>query len=312
MVTRFRIGDKHPTKRLTLHVSSISPLSKSYHDVFNDPNWQNTISNEYNALIKNNTWTRVPRPTDANIVHCMCLFRYEYLADGSLSHYKARLVANGGTQIEGIDVDKTFSPLDAKNAFLNDDLSETVYMHQPPRFRDSTHLDYGTHTAYLLLYVDDIVLAASSKILLQPIIASLHQEFFMTDLSPLNYFLGIFVTRDSLGMFLSQRQYPTEILERAHMVGCISSRIPVDTESKLGDDGHPVCLYMHDHREPHLSALKRILRGIVSWDNVRVLHVPSCYQYADIFTKGLSSALFEEFRSSLSIRCPSAPTAKEC
>ncbi|GKE86481.1 ribonuclease H-like domain-containing protein [Tanacetum coccineum] len=45
---------------------------------------------------------------------------------------------------------------------------------------------------------------------------------------------------------------------------------------------------------------------------VRVLHVPSRYQFADIFTKGLPSVLFEEFRSSLSVRCPSAATAKEC
>ncbi|GKE13670.1 ribonuclease H-like domain-containing protein [Tanacetum coccineum] len=51
---------------------------------------------------------------------------------------------------------------------------------------------------------------------------------------------------------------------------------------------------------------------IVYCDNVRVLHVPSRFQYADIFTKGLPSALFEEFRTSLSIRCPPAPTAGEC
>nr|GFC64482.1 ribonuclease H-like domain-containing protein [Tanacetum cinerariifolium] len=45
---------------------------------------------------------------------------------------------------------------------------------------------------------------------------------------------------------------------------------------------------------------------------VRVLHVPSRYQFADFFTKCLPSALFEKFWSSLSIRCPSAPTAREC
>ncbi|GJR40344.1 retrovirus-related pol polyprotein from transposon TNT 1-94 [Tanacetum coccineum] len=48
---------------------------------------------------------------------------------------------------------------------------------------------------------------------------------------------------------------------------------------------------------------------LVYCDNVRVLHVPSRYQYADIFTKGLPSALFEEFRTSLSVRCPPAQTA---
>ncbi|GKD00771.1 hypothetical protein Tco_1171045, partial [Tanacetum coccineum] len=44
---------------------------------------------------------------------------------------------------------------------------------------------------------------------------------------------------------------------------------------------------------------------------VRVLHVPSRFQYADIFTKGLPSALFDEFRDSLSVRCTPAPTVGE-
>nr|GEU81933.1 ribonuclease H-like domain-containing protein [Tanacetum cinerariifolium] len=47
---------------------------------------------------------------------------------------------------------------------------------------------------------------------------------------------------------------------------------------------------------------------IVYCDNVRVLHVPSRFQYADIFTKGLPSALFDEFHDSLSVRCTAAPT----
>ncbi|GKE04329.1 ribonuclease H-like domain-containing protein [Tanacetum coccineum] len=63
-----------------------------------------------------------------------------------------------------------------------------------------------TDTAYLLLYVDDIVLTASSEILLQQIIRSLHQEFAMTDLGPLNYFLGKSVSHDSSGLFLSQKK----------------------------------------------------------------------------------------------------------
>nr|GFD45232.1 ribonuclease H-like domain-containing protein [Tanacetum cinerariifolium] len=42
------------------------------------------------------------------------------------------------------------------------------------------------------------------------------------------------------GLFLSQRKYAMEILERAHMVGCNPSWNPVDTESKLGDVGTPV------------------------------------------------------------------------
>ncbi|GKE11872.1 ribonuclease H-like domain-containing protein, partial [Tanacetum coccineum] len=265
MVTRFRVGTNRPTKRYACHVSPISPLPKSYTHAFNDPHWYRAMLDEYNALIKNKTWILVPRPNNVNIVRCLWLFRHKHNADGSLNRYKARLVANGSSQLAGIDVDETFSPvvkpatirtvlslaisrhwpvhqLDVKNAFLNGYLSETVYMQQPPGFRDSQHPDYvcllqrslyglkqaprawfqrfaayaarvgfhhsrcdtslfiyrqGTDIAYLLLYVDDIVLTASSTAFLQRIITSLHAEFSMTDLGPLNYFLGVSVTRDT-------------------------------------------------------------------------------------------------------------------
>ncbi|GJR75491.1 ribonuclease H-like domain-containing protein [Tanacetum coccineum] len=198
MVTRFYVGSNWPTERLILHVSLVSPLPKSYHDAFHDSNWQNAMYDEYYALIKNQTWTFVPHPSDTNVVRC-------------------------------VDVDETFSPV-----------VKPVYMHLPPGFRDSAHPDYGMDTTYLLLYVDDIVLATSSEILLQRLIGSLHQEFSMTDLGSLNYFLGISVTRDSTRMFLSRRKYAIEILERAGMVSCNSNRMHVDIKSKLGYDGDPV------------------------------------------------------------------------
>nr|GEZ27776.1 hypothetical protein [Tanacetum cinerariifolium] len=131
------------------------------------------------------------------------------------------------------------SKLDVKNAFLHGHLSETVYMHQPLGFVDPTCLDHGTETAYLLLYVDDIILTTSSSALLQHLISFLHSEFSLTDLGPLNYFLGISAHRTDSGMFISQTKYATEILERAHMLNCNPCNTPVDTDSKLGPDGDP-------------------------------------------------------------------------
>ncbi|GJW42648.1 ribonuclease H-like domain-containing protein [Tanacetum coccineum] len=70
------------------------------------------------------------------------------------------------------------------------------------------------------------------------IIGSLNNEFDMTDLEELNYFLGISANRTPIGLFLSQKKYALQLLERAHMVTCNPSRTPVDTESKLGPEGY--------------------------------------------------------------------------
>jgi len=150
----------------------------------------------------------------------------------------------------------------------------------------------GSDTAYLLLYVDDIVLTASSPGLLRRIISALQQEFAMKDLGALHHFLGMQVQRSGDGL-LSQRQYMLDILERAGMTECKPCSTPVDTNPKVAAaDGAPVsdatdfrslagalqyltftrpdiayavqqvCLHMHDPREPHLAALKRILRYV--------------------------------------------------
>jgi hypothetical protein len=151
----------------------------------------------------------------------------------------------------------------------------------------------GDDIAYILLYVDDIVLTASSCTLLQHIIDRLHSEFAMTDLGDLHDFLHMSVTRSSDGLFLCQRQYALEILHRAGMSECHPTTTPVDTKAKLSaSDGAPladasayrslagalqyltltrpdlayavqqVCLFMHDPRESHLAFLKRILRYV--------------------------------------------------
>nr|GEU99495.1 ribonuclease H-like domain-containing protein [Tanacetum cinerariifolium] len=264
MITHSQVSTFKPNPRFHGHTPHISPLPKSLSIALSDPHWRDVMYDKYNALIKNSTWILVPKPPNVNVVRSMWLFRHKYHADGSLSRYKARLVANGHKQQYGVDFSDTFSPnvkpstirtvlslslaqnwhvhqLDVKNAFLNGDLFETVYMYQPPGFVDSRFPHHhGTEVAYLLIYVDDIVLTALSTALLQSIISSLHKEFDMTDLGDLNYFLGISVTQDARGMFLSQKKYAMELLERTHMSNYNSTRTLFDTESKLGSDGDPV------------------------------------------------------------------------
>jgi hypothetical protein len=127
--------------------------------------WRQAISEEFNALIKNGTWTLVPPPKHQNIVDCKWLFRIKRNPDGTIARYKARLVAKGFTQCPGIDFKETFAPvvkpqtikiiltialtkgwqmhqLDVNNAFLQGSLNEDVYMAQPPGLKDSHHPTY--------------------------------------------------------------------------------------------------------------------------------------------------------------------------
>ncbi|XP_028215216.1 uncharacterized protein LOC114397354 [Glycine soja] len=87
--------------------------------------------------------------------------------------------------------------------------------------------------AYLLLYVDDIILISSSDELRRSIISFLSSEFAIKDLGQLSYFLGIAVTPHVGGLFLSQKKYAAEIIDPAGMSSCKPSFTPVDTKPKL-------------------------------------------------------------------------------
>ncbi|GKC49029.1 ribonuclease H-like domain-containing protein, partial [Tanacetum coccineum] len=104
---------------------------KSYSLAIKDPNWQRALLDEYNALIN---WVLVPRPPDTNIVRYMWLFKHKYFTDGSLSMYKARLVANGNSQQLGVDYEETFS-LVVKPATIRTVLRLAASRHWPVQVR---------------------------------------------------------------------------------------------------------------------------------------------------------------------------------
>jgi hypothetical protein len=97
----------------------------------------------------------------------------------------------------------------------------------------------GTDTVYLLLYVDDIVLTASSVALLQHTISAVKREFAMKDLGPLHHFLGVFALHQANGLFLTQCQFALDILEQAGMVDYKLISMSVDTQAKVSVKSRP-------------------------------------------------------------------------
>ena len=120
-------------------------------------NWEQAIKAELDSIERNQVWTLVEPPVDRKPIKTKWVFKKKLGPDGSVKTFKARLVAQGFSQKLGIDYEETFSPvvrfesvrtvlalsaqnnldvhhMDVQSAFLNGELSETVYVTQPEGF----------------------------------------------------------------------------------------------------------------------------------------------------------------------------------
>uniref|UniRef100_A0A2N9GH47 Integrase catalytic domain-containing protein n=1 Tax=Fagus sylvatica TaxID=28930 RepID=A0A2N9GH47_FAGSY len=171
--------------------------------------------------------------------------------------------------------------------------------------------------AYLLLYVDDIVLTSNTPSYLDHLIHQLSSVFYLKDLGPLHYFLGLQVTRSSSGLFLNQAKYAHDLLKKHNMLtskpakspSCPNTRLSLHEGDLLPDPHayrslvgalhyltftrpdisfsvHQVCQYMSAPTSVHLAAAKRILRYLQGTLNHGIAFTPgplhlSAYTDAD-------------------------------
>ncbi|GJZ33841.1 retrovirus-related pol polyprotein from transposon TNT 1-94 [Tanacetum coccineum] len=138
-------------------VSSVEP--KNIKEAIQDESWTMAMQEELNQFKTNDVWCLVPPPTNQTIIGTKWVFKNKLDENGVVSRNKARLVAQGYNQQEGIDFDETYAPvarlesirillayacahdfklfqMDVKSAFLNGFINEEVYVAQPPGFVD--------------------------------------------------------------------------------------------------------------------------------------------------------------------------------
>jgi hypothetical protein len=131
--------------------------------------WEDAITEEYQSIINNDVWEIIPRLKRKDVVSSQWLFKIKHVADGSIEKYKARFVAHGFSQKEGIDYEETFTPvaryisirtiialaanmkwnlhqMDANKTFLNGVIEEEVYIEKPQGFEVE---DMKTHVCKL-------------------------------------------------------------------------------------------------------------------------------------------------------------------
>ncbi|RVW54191.1 Retrovirus-related Pol polyprotein from transposon RE1 [Vitis vinifera] len=159
--------------------------------------WKKAVQDEIDALEKNGTGlSQICRLGRG--LGCKWIFTIKYKADGSVERFKARLVARGILLSLAVNQDWCLQQLDIKNAFLNGDLEEEVYMEIPPGFEESMAKNqvcklqkslYGLKQSPEPVYVDDIILSGNDMEELQKLKKYLSEEFEVKDLGNLKYFL---------------------------------------------------------------------------------------------------------------------------
>ncbi|GJR44942.1 putative RNA-directed DNA polymerase [Tanacetum coccineum] len=130
---------------------------RSFFEASQSPQWIDAMNLEMSALLENDTWELVELPFGRKALNSKWVWKLKFKSSGEIERYKARLVAMGCAQKEGVDYEETFSPvvkmvtvrclinlavnqswpiyqLDINNAFLYGDLDETVYMKPPQGF----------------------------------------------------------------------------------------------------------------------------------------------------------------------------------
>jgi hypothetical protein len=146
----------------TLFVTLFEPQDVKH--ALSNSSWVNAMHDELENFERNQVWTLVDPPRDVNVIETKWVFKNKQGEDSEVVRNKARLVAQGYSQIEGLDFGETFAhvshlevirillafaaskgfklyQMDVKSVFLNGVIQEEVYVRQPPDFESPKYLD---------------------------------------------------------------------------------------------------------------------------------------------------------------------------
>ncbi|GJV53092.1 retrovirus-related pol polyprotein from transposon TNT 1-94 [Tanacetum coccineum] len=280
-------------------ISTIEP--KNVNEALGDESWIVAMQEELNQFIANDVWELVPQSKNMTIIGTKWVFRNKLDENGIVSRNKARLVAQGYNQQEGIDYDETYAPvarlesirillayacaldfklfqMDVKSAFLNGFINEEVYVAQPPGFIDFEKPDhvyklkkalyglkqapkawYDRLKAFLIkheykmgmvdntlftkkkssnliivqIYVDDIIFGSTCQDMCDEFAKIMHDEFEMSMMGELNFFLGLQIKQMKDGIFFNQSKYIKEMLKKFGLEDSKPMKTPMSSDTKL-------------------------------------------------------------------------------
>ncbi|GJS62784.1 retrovirus-related pol polyprotein from transposon TNT 1-94 [Tanacetum coccineum] len=294
-----RVTFSEHDSEITMDGKVIDREPKNVNEELGDKSWIVAMQEELNQFITNDVWELVPQPMNMTIIGTKWVFRNKLDENRIVSRNKARLVAQGYNQQEGIDYDETYAP---------------VYVAQPPGFIDFEKLDhvyklkkalyglkqapkawYDRLKAFLIkheykmgmvdntlftkkkssnliivqIYVDDIIFGLTCQDMCDEFAKIMHDEFEMSMMGKLNFFLGLQIKQMEDGIFFNQSKYIKEMLKKFGLEDSKPMKtphVPLEYNSrKMKKVGLRVCLCARFQEAPktsHLEAVKRIFRYI--------------------------------------------------
>ncbi|GJX33134.1 retrovirus-related pol polyprotein from transposon TNT 1-94 [Tanacetum coccineum] len=245
-------------------LSQIEP--KKVIQALTDPSWIEAMQEELLQFKLQKVWTLVDLPKGNRAIGTKWVYRNKKDERGIVVRNKARLVAQGYTQEEGIDYDEVFAPvarieairlflayasfmgfivyqMDVKSAFLYGTIEEEVYVCQPPGFEDPQFLD-----KVYKVYVDDIIFGSTKKSLCDKFEQMMHKKFQMSSIGELTFFLGLQVQQKKDGIFISQDKYVVDILKKFDFITVKTASTPTETNKALIKDEEAENVDVHLYR----------------------------------------------------------------
>ncbi|GJS49766.1 putative ribonuclease H-like domain-containing protein [Tanacetum coccineum] len=224
--------ERRGLQRLTYNtLETTHEKPKKVTQTLTDPSWIEAMQDELLQFSLQKVWRLVDLPKGKHAIGTKWVYRNKKDERGIVVRNKARLVAQGYTQEEGIDYDEVFAhvarieairlflvyasfirfivyQMDVKSTFLYGTIKEEVYVCQPPSFEDPQFPDkvYKVEKALYGLHQAPRAWTKFESLM--------HKKFQMSSMGELTFFLGLQVMQRDDGIFISQDKYVADILKK--------------------------------------------------------------------------------------------------
>ncbi|GJS58990.1 copia protein [Tanacetum coccineum] len=191
---------------------------KNVNEALGDKSWVVSIQEDLNQFVANDVWDLVPLPKNHTVIGTKWVYRNKLDENGIVSRNKARIVAQEYNQQEGM-VDNTL-------------------------FKKK----FKSHLIIVQIYVDDIIFGSSCQNLCDDFVKIMHDEFEMSMMGELNFFLGLQIKQMEEWIFFNQSKYINEMLKKFGLEDSKPTKTLMLTEIKLTKNDEDDSVNSTDYR----------------------------------------------------------------